>query len=561
LSTTRRVSSTGVHLKYTHSKKINQKFIPLKINKRKEGGKEGVFFKIVWETKKIEKNSGIRVKFEMSTPRKNKGPIKIRIRRPFAERNPLPGIAEVERTQEFVREQTGIHVPGITREMGKNFEINNKRLLLTYKTHIDKTELEEFLWMTTERCREELAPGEDSDWACYIAHETSDKANAYDHTHVYLDVGIAKAFRSKMPRVFDFNGIHPNIQKITRTHERVIAYVCKQDPLLAHIRKEFPMDSEKVQEGKKKVPKSKMPWERIAKCKTLGNAMSMMTKWGDATGIRSAWEASRMEKIEVNEGDLRFKPWGWQLDLFDLIRIKRGNPRTIHWWWSEEGETGKTSFTGWITAKFPKLFLRQNGIPYCRDMATIIKDARETGWTGHGIIFDLPRNFEKLGFIWETLENVKNGSITATKYHGGTTTFQKPHVVVLANFPPKSRKEAKEDGDKDRLFISKDRLKVVEIETTPRPEHYPEEWGEDHTIVAKLDADDKKYIFDPKDCGPDEEVKEEEDPHIEPSEEEEEEPHIEPSEDEEDIPTLVRVSERNRLGETPEITVFGKIED
>jgi len=51
------------------------------------------------------------------------------------------------------------------------------------------------------------------------------------------------------------------------------------------------------------------------------------------------------------------------------------------------------------------------------------------------VIFDLPRTNEgKISY--SALEKIKDGFITNTKYETGAIAFNKPHVVVFANFPP-----------------------------------------------------------------------------------------------------------------------------
>jgi len=56
--------------------------------------------------------------------------------------------------------------------------IANQKIMLTYKTQIDKTKLLEFF--------DKKSPGYTF---CRIAHETGDKNHPYPHTHVVLDSG------------------------------------------------------------------------------------------------------------------------------------------------------------------------------------------------------------------------------------------------------------------------------------------------------------------------------------------------------------------------------------
>jgi hypothetical protein len=489
----------------------------------------------------------------MSTPRK----ILIKMRKPVkkaSEEELLPGIAEVKERAEMRKRIDEEYAPleGVAKYMDeRNFDINNKRFILTYKTHIDKTELEKFLWDTTAtHCRKGLK-SDDTGWMCIVAHETSDAISPYDHTHVYMHTGKGKSFRSKSPRIFDFNEIHPHIQKIEKTPDRAIAYVCKQDPLLAELREEYPMDFVKGADGKKVKGGEFTPWEAIKNCKTIDKAMGMMKKWSDATGIKAAWDISIMNKHAVDEESRAFRPWGWQWKLLDILE-DQPDARSIHWWWSKEGKTGKTSFCKWIYTQKPKDFLILQGVGYYRDMSTIIVNEIQKGWTGHGIIFNITRTYQDVEFIWQTLEAVKDGWLTATKYQGGTAITPRPHVVVFANFPPKIAKGADGDG---RDLISRDRIKTVKIKVTARPKHYPPEWQ-----PAKKVLRFPKYIrslrpgYNPdEDSGPED---------AEPEGESEDScSETDESESEEDVPIKMRVRERNRLGEQPDITVIGDLEE
>ena len=89
----------------------------------------------------------------------------------------------------------GVELPTPGNEFS-NAKIANRRLLLTYKTHLDKDAWIE--WLTTKT---RIAPD-----FVRLAHETGDKTNPYNHTHCVIDFG--KVFQTINMSYFDYENIH-----------------------------------------------------------------------------------------------------------------------------------------------------------------------------------------------------------------------------------------------------------------------------------------------------------------------------------------------------------------
>ena len=81
----------------------------------------------------------------------------------------------------------------------RNAKIANRRLLLTYKTHLDKDAWIE--WISTKTGTPDFVR---------LAHETGDKTNPYNHTHCVIDFG--KVFQTINMSYFDYENIHPHIR-------------------------------------------------------------------------------------------------------------------------------------------------------------------------------------------------------------------------------------------------------------------------------------------------------------------------------------------------------------
>lgn len=148
----------------------------------------------------------------------------------------IPEIVEPEvgsGTDENLEEEEEITEDDVARDMveKKKFRVQSKSFFLTYKTHIDKEKLCEFLCGLKPKlvCERFIA-----------AHETADEKNPYFHTHVYIK--FSGKFDSEQCRIFDFptegGAIHPNIKIPYGTITKMLKYLAKEDPANIHLLKE-----------------------------------------------------------------------------------------------------------------------------------------------------------------------------------------------------------------------------------------------------------------------------------------------------------------------------------
>lgn len=113
----------------------------------------------------------------------------------------------------------------------------------------------------------------------------------------------------------------------------------------------------------------------------------------------------------------------WQAEIIDIIS---GEPdmRAIHWYWSNKGGYGKTTFARHLIIQYNAYLVQGCG----RDAFYAIKEA-----TPSIVIFDVARS-DKVEY--KVLECVKNGLFFAGKYESAMYCGIIPHVIVLANYPP-----------------------------------------------------------------------------------------------------------------------------
>ena len=311
----------------------------------------------------------------------------------------------------------------------KAFRIYNQRLFLTYKTHIPRDRIKSFF---SQKSPSELE----------IAHETGDEHHSYPHTHVYIDFG--KRFQSFNPRIFDIDGIHPHIKKvINHKHvENIYRYLCKEDTNNVHLLS--------------KITQRKSLAEKVWECDTKIDALKKhVSKPSDVIGISVLHDNKPYQPKEM---DITFHEWQQYLERELLIPP---DDRRVIWYVDTIGNVGKSFYCRYRAMARSDVVLT-NFDP--RHVATLLKNAINQGkWSGNVVFGDIPRSSSTDSTeIYQSIEMIKNGMITSTKYQSETVFFNPPHVVIFANSPP------------DFSQLSYDRWDVRDISgTVPSPLNNP----------------------------------------------------------------------------------------
>lgn len=312
--------------------------------------------------------------------------------------------------------------------------IQNVKVFLTYKTHLNKLEYRRHI--------EELLRDKEVK-ILEMAHETGDSEHDYEHTHVAIRT--AKIMKSTNARFFDYEEIHPHIKKPeTETHwKNMLAYLSKEDPECGHLKG-----------GERPLA------DKVAEKECLRDAMRMCTKYSDALGIEKMFNIMKIQEVAPPRLD-----WEWQLELVDYV-MGPVHKRHIIWIWDPVGNTGKTDVCKYLGITRPNETLIVNAMGGARDFATIVKGAVDRGWNWNTVIVDLPRDAETKS-IYEPLEAVKNGFVTATKYQGMTVMGNAPHVIVLANFPPEQHRMSKDRWVIRKIEGKEARLNIIDSPLLP----------------------------------------------------------------------------------------------
>jgi hypothetical protein len=311
---------------------------------------------------------------------------------------------------------------GVNFVPGTNFRFLNQRALFTYKSHLPKEEFKNWFTASVNGVKQ-----------IEIAHEVGKKTGIdYPHSHVLVDFG--RGFQTTNVRRFDFTLnneiIHPHIKKVTnKTHwDRCCNYLAKEDPECSHLKKEINI--------------VEATWNAETKTDAL---RSLCKKPSDVGGISQLYDMKPSAKLDLLKPD---RPWS--LNLLNYLESNPPDDRHIIWVYDQFGESGKTKLVKYLCNEFPLKYHFSRGAASNKDTSFQITTALKSGWNQHCFFFDFPRDMENKNF-YESLENIKDGMITSSKYLSHSAIFNSPHIVVMANFPPNISK------------LSKDRWRIFEI--------------------------------------------------------------------------------------------------
>jgi len=179
------------------------------------------------------------------------------------------------------------------------------------------------------------------------------------------------------------------------------------------------------------------------------------------------WEPMRNEKAsaeycqksDTNNGDIFIfgfpkplklidenKLYPWQEEIKKLVLETEPDDRTIHLFYEETGNIGKSQFIRMMLAKY-------GGIYCCggeyKDIMNIIFN---NDMDANNVVYF---NIVRAGggnISYKSLESIKDGMVCNTKFETGFKIFNPPHVIVMANFPPENVEK-----------LSADRWKIKEI--------------------------------------------------------------------------------------------------
>ena len=172
-------------------------------------------------------------------------------------------------------------------------------------------------------------------------------------------------------------------------------------------------------------------------------------------GFPPIWATKKTKVLKKEE------LYPWERQICETIEVEPDD-RTIWWYWSKSGNTGKTTFAKYLVINHEATVLAGKGADVRNGVCEYVK---RNGFTPHLIVYPIPRSFNSDYLSYESIENIKDMLFYSGKFEGGMVCGNCPHVVIFANEPPNVNK------------MSEDRWKVFEIhddhshtEWRPKPE-------------------------------------------------------------------------------------------
>lgn len=133
----------------------------------------------------------------------------------------------------------------------------------------------------------------------------------------------------------------------------------------------------------------------------------------------------------------------WQCQIVDMINkeMEEPNDRLINWIYDKEGGKGKTALIKYLDTKYKCVI---STVSNKSDCATLIRgafydekdneiDDINKPWI---MLFNFQKDYKYDSLNYDTLEAIKDGLITATKYRGRNMNFNPPIMFIMANEKP-----------------------------------------------------------------------------------------------------------------------------
>lgn len=307
------------------------------------------------------------------------------------------------------------------------FRVTAKNLFITIKGHIDMS----YIHFIHNKFPIQT-------W--FYCHETG-KTRTYPHSHIMLKL-FNKANITD-PRSLDFNDVHPDIQAL-KNWEQSICYGTKEGTFFTNIPESV---FKKILNKNKSAGGNgfKQVINNIVNSKNTIEAFeNNATDFKDIVAIERIFANKNLiiDK-ELVDKYLNSTYLDWQSTIANWLS-QPPSDRTVHWIVDKIGGNGKSFFSRKFRFEHQDncLIIGSTGKP--SDIADVIRNWMTQGNIPKYIFIDLPRSCEYKDNIYTSIESIKNGMITCTKYKGQTLEFSSPHVIIFSNWYPSIKKLSKD---------------------------------------------------------------------------------------------------------------------
>lgn len=178
--------------------------------------------------------------------------------------------------------------------------------------------------------------------------------------------------------------------------------------------------------------KKKLPKCHIEKCKSKEEAILYCQKEDTRTGNIY----NKGIPININSSVLEDPMKGltlkwWQLKLLEILGGKP-DKRTINWFWSKEGGTGKSTFTKHLMMNYNAICVSGKASDIKHGVTVHIQEKKCIDL----VVIDIPRTCDQRFVSYEAIEKIKDGCFFNSKYETSMVLFNTPHIIVFANVEP-----------------------------------------------------------------------------------------------------------------------------
>lgn len=124
--------------------------------------------------------------------------------------------------------------------------------------------------------------------------------------------------------------------------------------------------------------------------------------------------------------------YDWQKRIIEMISTPPDD-RSIWWYYEAIGGTGKSTFCKYLHMKYNALCVagKFDGVTQM-----IAKRYQSTGLYPTLVVVDIPRCIDTAYVSFQSLEKIKDGYITSSKYETLEMCFPSPHLIVFSNALP-----------------------------------------------------------------------------------------------------------------------------
>lgn len=166
------------------------------------------------------------------------------------------------------------------------------------------------------------------------------------------------------------------------------------------------------------------------------------------TRISGPWMKGEPEQLWLIE---TLRPWQQEVE-----GIARGaaDRRTIHWYWSDKGDLGRTQLCKYLSYHY-------NAIGVLGKTSDVLDMCTKAAKNLKIVLFNIPRGERPDKSLYRQLEVIKDGYWFSGKYETSMVNINSPHVFVFANEAPEEHR------------LSQDRWHIVKIDDSPDQIHGP----------------------------------------------------------------------------------------